>query len=66
MTDCCSALAAEEARSGKVIGSVGQEVGTEGLRRRWRRAASQGEDDKTWLSDLWYCTSYLKGHGPYF
>lgn len=66
VTDCRSALAAEEVRSGKVIGSDGQEVGTEGWRRRWRRAESQGEDDKTRLRDLWYCASYLKGHRPCF
>lgn len=28
VTDCCSALAVEEVRSGKVIGSDGQEVGS--------------------------------------
>jgi len=42
-----------------VIGSDGQEVGTEGCRRRWRRSAeNEGEDDKTWLRDLWYRMSY--------
>lgn len=59
----------------KVIGSDGQEVGTEDWRRRRarerrrqrrRRAESQGEDDKTWLCDLWYRASYLKGHRPCF
>lgn len=50
-----------------MIGSDGQEVGTEGWRRRWRRRAeNQGEDDKTRLRDLWYRASYLKGHRPCF
>lgn len=61
VTDCCSALAAEEVRSGKVIGSDGQEVGTEGWRKRWRRAESQGEDDKTQLRDLLVLRKLLKG-----
>lgn len=45
-----------------MIGSDGQEVGTEGLRRQWRRSPnSEGEDDKTCLCDLSYRMSYLKG-----
>ncbi|CAB1433637.1 unnamed protein product [Pleuronectes platessa] len=57
VTDCCSALAAEEVRGWKVIGFNGQEVGTEGWRKRWRRRAERrGEDDKTWLRDLWLNT----------
>lgn len=44
-----------------MIGSDGQEVGTEGWRKRWRRAESQGEDDKTRLRDLLVLRKLLKG-----
>lgn len=51
-----------------MIGSDGQEVGTEVWKRRRmrKRAENRGEDDKTRLCDLWYRVSYLKGHRPCF
>lgn len=55
VTDCRSALVAEEGEGGSRLAPAGQEVGTEGTaewRRRNRGRRRVSEDDKTWLCDL--------------